>query len=477
MLTGLLSKINLLIPQLISVYILGTTMGLRDKDSVLSAIGKPDRNFIFYTKEPTYDGNLAILHYYLDLKGVDLKPFFNILHSRRRPCANVVRFLKHNKGEDKTSVFKNAVDKSVKIFQTSLKARIEKYVNNNSTLKDALKELTAMSMLQPHDINYRFVQIQNKADLMDLGVVNQCGDNTCEVLQDPIVLEVIQQIAGNDAVFQYCVNQLQGAITRGGYKSTDKGNPFQDAILAYFQMFDGKKLSEISFIKAQISKFGSSSRTIDKRLEFWNPNLEEIQFNCKRIGTCEQLGKNSDLDALKVDSYFLRPHEWMHTDGCKMLASGQFPFILGVKISYRKLEKPVHDANLYSVEMNKFYVDNYKREDMNADTIKKKNAELRQAFFQQYPPQNIKGIIRVLFEYPNYLDASAPHMWFSDEIVEGCKIPTITIVIDQSNIETFLEPNTDNSENVLNLYLTTNYKQWGEIEEQKRGQKRKDFGK
>jgi len=366
--------------------------------------------------------------------------------------------------------FKFAVDKSVEMFSSILQKRIEDHKATYPELLEALKEVTAISLIQSHDINNKVVTLQHKVDLMNLGIVNQNDDTTCEVLQDSIVLDVFRKLASKDSVFLYYVNQLQMNTTGSGYKSSDKGNPFQDAVLAYFQTLDGKKLCDIDFLRLQISSLdGNNDHYIKRNFEFWQSVLKDLQFNCKRIGSYEQLQTTSDLEALKNEEYFLKPLDRMHPDGCKVFKSGEFFLFLsvGVKlINYQPLVKSVHDANLASLEMNRLYVDNYK-EDENA-VATHENAVLREAFFRQYPPENIKGIIRVLFEYPRFLERNVSHCWFGEEIVEGYKIPTMTIVIDNGNIETFWP-----EDNTLNVYLKANSEQWGRIEDEKRGTKRK----
>lgn len=468
MLDELLAKLNILIAGdvLISrIYVLGTTLGLQDKNAVLRGLGKPSPECILYMEHPTVEENKAILEYYVDLSGIDLSAFSNILHSRRRVCANVVRYLSHKTGEDKMKAFKLAVDKSVEIFSASLRQRIKDYEATYPELLKALNEVTAISLIQLHDIKSRFVTFQHKVDLMNLGIVNEYDDGSCEIIQDSIVLDVFRGLASDDAVFLYYVDQLQMNITGSGYKSTDKVNPFQDAVLAFFQTFNGKKLFDIDFIQENVTEV-LNKRIYKQDLSFWLPVLKDLQFNCKRVGSYEQLQTTSDLDALQNEEYFLKPLDQMHPDGCKVFKRGEYFFFLGVKISYGSLEKSVHDDNLASVEMNRFYVDKYKK-DENAEATNQ-NAILRKAFFLQYPPEKIKGIIRVLFEYPQYLNRNTPHCWFGEEIVEQYKIPTLTIVIDKSNIETFWP-----YDNTLNEYLRANSEQWGQIEDEKRGIKRK----
>lgn len=115
------------------VFLCGTHMGLIDKDSVVSAIGKEDSITVHYTKEAKKEDHIEILKYFLNLNDINMDELDDyLLTGKKRLTANAIRFLDIKTSKNKTEILKNSLQKSYEKTKDHLLQRIHKFIENSN---------------------------------------------------------------------------------------------------------------------------------------------------------------------------------------------------------------------------------------------------------------------------------------------------------------------------------------------------------
>jgi len=263
--------------------------------------------------------------------------------------------------------------------------------------------------------------------------------------------EILPEESKNNIILKYVMDYFEKSIVSFGVKSTVKGNALELVILAFLleKDFQGKSLYELSFIN------GNLPMSLPTEVETW---MKAIKFCCEDFGSQSSIGM-TDTEILEAFSNFiLKPSDIMHPDGIMVFKyDDNFYFLIfsdktsAVEISSETLLK-----NLYSGDVDLFYFDKYavikvgpekplvreglrnppKITEHDVTTVK---GELRQQFFDNFKPEKIKGVIRVLFELDtNETVVVSKH--FKGKIGQ-CDVDEVIIPISTANLKTFISEN------------------------------------
>jgi hypothetical protein len=466
LLTAIISSLSLISEMYEQLFICGTYMRLIDKDTIISALGKSKDINIIYTKPASYKEQLELFKIFFNLEKIDMtllkkKSFFT---SKKRLIANTIKYVNvlESKNSSYLEILNNSLKISYKEIKNDLLERFQSLFSNKTTLltrqyyQRAIKELIFVSSFYRSEIYFPLsIDTDQTIDLMHLGVVNQKyedGVQKVNYIKDILIIEVCKEIFKDDSLLIKILEYFQTSLITDSIKSTTKGNNLELIILSLFlnQEFQNKPLIDLPFIKENLPK------NFDKSKYEW---LTKIEFKCNDFGIIEnfvEFGK-SDCEILKnfiknEKHIILKPSNDMHPDGILVFffEKKYYFLIIGDKMSWNKVDSTTHKKNLYSTDLNLFYIDNYDIMKVNHDDkYPKKNNNINESqkqFFKSFPPDQIGGVIRILFELdPSYINHDT--ICFKEDIF-GNNVEQIIIYITKKNLNTFII-----DKNIINYFI------------------------
>jgi hypothetical protein len=368
LLTGIVISISLLNDYFQKLYISGTHLGIIDKDTIISSLGKESEYFIHYTNPSSCEEQLELLKYYYNTKNIEINNikkeylttkkrviansilFINnskkeYLTTKKRVIANSILFINNSKKENKdlTEILNNSIKKSYDLIKKHLKERLQILLNSDQkqSYKKALEELIFFSFFyRSNDFFPLSKDIDQTTDLMNLGVVSQKSDpdgtQLVEYIKDNLIIEVCKDLFNDDfnIITKKIIEHFQRSLITDSIKSKSKGDNLEVIILALFlnKEYQNKSLSELNFIKKNLSN--------ECDVPEW---LKNVKFKCDDFENQILVGK-SDIEILKFylnnKKYtILKPSNNMHPDGILIIKYNEKYYFIIVcdKMSWDKV--------------------------------------------------------------------------------------------------------------------------------------------
>jgi hypothetical protein len=455
LLTGLLTAINCINELYEHLVICGTHLGLSDYENIISVLGKKDDIFVYYTFPSDIEKQIKLLKYFFNLEEIEIDKLKKYFSTKPRLIAAAVTLIKNSKNLKKNEILKNSLLESYKKIKENLEKRFLKIFSDSyqkdsqKIYKNAIKELICISYF--FDNYNEFYEIEtncsDNVDLMNLGIASQSkdlyGKTMLTLIRDPLILEVCESVftkifKENNPILQIMFERFKKTLFIHDFDCTDKGNDFELVLISNMvdKKFQGKNFSELSFIK----------KNCKNNIPNW---LNNIQFNCNSFGK----KKGDNIDFLKKNiNFFLKPDNDMHPDGIYVTQQivnnlkKYYFLIFCCKISCNLISSKTKKKNLYSGNMSLFYYNNYTTKSPNIN----KNAITKQKkFFEEFPYNEIGGVVRILFELDSGDSLKDPIITTLSIGEENNKVQQLIITINKNNLKSFV-----NEKNIVKTLIS-----------------------